>query len=162
MNLFNPWVILAIVLSVVSSFGAGYFKGKHDENIKQQVEIASLNAKARETEKAMVEVATIYSTKLRKANNEAEKQITNLRADLNSGALKLRLPVKATNCTIQTAPDTAIASGTDGETTSAELDATTSNDLVSITAEGDEAIRKLNTCISLYNEAYETLKGNQQ
>jgi hypothetical protein len=158
MNLFNPWVILAIVISVVTSFGAGYFKGKHDENIKQQVEIAALNAKARETEKAMVEVATIYSTKLRKANNEAEKQITSLRADLNSGALRLRVPVK-TNCAVPAAPNTTFASGTDGETTSAELDAKTSDDLISITAEGDEAIRKLNTCISLYNEAYETLRS---
>ena len=161
MNLFNPWVLLTTVVSVVSSFGAGYFKGKHDENIKQQVEIAALNAKARETEKAMVEVATIYSTKLRKANNDAEKQITSLRADLNSGALRLRVPVKTTCPTLQASPDTALADGTDGEETSAELDATTSNDLVSITAEGDEAIRKLNTCISLYNEAYETLRSQQ-
>jgi len=162
MSLFNPWVLLGIVMAVLSAAGSGYYKGQHDENTRQQVEIAALNAEARVKEQALISAIQTQSTKLQKANQDAKLAQQKRNADIDSGALRLRLPVKATNCTIQTAPDTAIASGTDGETTSAELDATTSNDLVSITAEGDEAIRKLNTCISLYNEAYETLKGNQQ
>jgi len=36
MSLFNPYVLLGIVLSILSAFGGGYFKGKHDEVTKQQ------------------------------------------------------------------------------------------------------------------------------
>ena len=66
MSLFNPWVILGILMAVLSSFGGGYFKGEHDEYTQQQVEIAALNAKARETEQAMAQVAQSYGADITK------------------------------------------------------------------------------------------------
>ncbi len=41
MSLFNPWVLLGIVMAVLSFFGGGYHKGKNDEVTRQQLEIAA-------------------------------------------------------------------------------------------------------------------------
>ena len=152
MSLFNPWVILGIVLAVLGSFGAGYSTGELNEYERQQLEIAALNAKARETEQAMAKVAQTYAETLRKANNVAKIKETRLRDDIASGALSLRIAVKAPQCALQAATDTAVASGGDAGTTSAELDRSVADALIAITAEGDAAIRKLNTCIQTYDQ----------
>ncbi len=151
MSLFNPWVLLGIIMSVMSAFGGGYYKGKHDEHTRQQVEIAALNAKARETEQAMAQVAQTYGQTLRKANNAAKAKEDKLRADIASGSLSLRIPVK-TQCSVPAAGDATVAAGGDSGTASAELDRQTAEALIAITAEGDTAIRKLNTCIQTYEQ----------
>jgi hypothetical protein len=112
MSLFNPWVILGIVLAVLGSFGAGYSIGELNEYERQQLEIAALNAKARETEQAMAKVAQTYAETLRKANNVAKIKENRLRDDIATGALKLR--VKA-SCAVPAATDTATASGDTGK-----------------------------------------------
>lgn len=152
MSLFNPWVILGIILAVLSAAAGGYSKGKDAEYQRQQLEIAALNAKARETEKAMAQVAQTYGDTLRKANNVAKIKETKLRADIATGERKLFIPVKATECAVSTTTDTAAAGGDHSGTTSAELDRKTADDLVSIAAEGDAAIRKLNACIQTYEQ----------
>ena len=155
MSLFNPWVILGIVMAVLSAAGSGYYKGKHDEHTRQQVEIAALNAKARETEQAMVQVAQTYGQTLRKANNVAKSKEDKLRADIATGERRLFIPVKAPECSLSATSDSSIAAGNNSGETSAELDRKTADDLVSITAEGDTAIRKLNACI----QTYETMRN---
>jgi len=153
MSLLNPWVILGIVFSVLSAFGGGYYKGKDAEYQRQQLEIAALNAKARETEQAMSKVAQTYGETLRKANNAAKLKETKLRADIATGTLSLRIPVKATACpAVQATGDATPASGSDSGTASAELDRQTADALIAITAEGDAAIRKLNACIQTYEQ----------
>jgi hypothetical protein len=152
MSLFNPWVILGIIMAVLSSFGVGYFTGELNEYERQQLEIAALNAKARETEQTMAKVAQTYAETLRKANNVAKIKETRLRDDIATGALSLRVAVKAPQCALQAATDTAPASGGDAGTTSAELDRSVADALIAITAEGDAAIRKLNTCIQTYDQ----------
>ena len=152
MSIFNPWVILGIFVAVMSSFGAGYFTGEQNEYERQQLEIAALNAKARETEQTMAKVAQTYAETLRKANHVAKIKETRLRDDIATGALSLRVAVKAPQCALQAATDTAPASGGDAGTTSAELDRSIGEALIAITAEGDAAIRKLNTCIQTYDQ----------
>jgi hypothetical protein len=154
MSLFNPWVILGIVMAVLSAAGSGYYKGKHDENTRQQVEIAALNAKARETEQAMVQVAQTYGQTLRKANNVAKAKEDKLRADIVSGQRKLFIPVKAADCAIPTTADAAPSDGDNSGEASAELSGQVSESLIAIASEGDTAIRKLNACI----DSYETLR----
>ena len=155
MSLFNPWVILGIVMAVLSAAGSGYYKGKHDENTRQQVEIAALNAKARETEQAMAQVAQTYGQTLRKANNVAKVKEDKLRADIASGERRLFIPVKAPDCAVPTTADAAPADGDNSGETSAELSGQVSESLIAIAAEGDTAIRKLNACI----DSYETLRN---
>jgi cobalamin biosynthesis Mg chelatase CobN len=151
MSIFNPWVLLGIVMAVLSAFGTGYWSGKDAEYTRQQAEIASLNAKARETEQRMAEVANTYAQTLRKANDVARIKETKLRADLADGSLKLRIPVK-TVCPVSVSESSAPASGSDSGAASAELDRQTAETLIAIAAEGDAAIRKLNTCIEQYNQ----------
>jgi hypothetical protein len=152
MSLFNPWVLLGILMAVLSAAGSGYFKGQHDENTRQQVEIAALNAKARETEQNMAKVANTYAETLRKSQNAARTKETKLRADVASGALRLSIPTQSPVCS--TSVTTATAGDNSGETRT-ELSGQVSETLIAIASEGDAAIRKLNQCI----QTYETLKG---
>ena len=153
MSIFNPWVILGFVLAMLSAAAGGYSKGKHDEFAKQQLEIAALNAKARETEQNMVKVANTYADTLRKSQNVAKVKETKLRADIATGNLRLSIPTQSsTVCPSTTA---ASASGSDSGEARTELSGSVSETLISIASEGDAAIRKLNTCI----ESYETLRN---
>ena len=158
MSIFNPWVILGIVLAVLSAFGSGYWKGSEDEITRQQLEIAKLNAEARQKEQILVSAIQTQTTKLQKANQDAKLVQQKRNADIDSGALRLRIPVKATYCPLQTSTDTTPTPRDSGEER-AELDAETARSLVSITDSGDEAIRQLTACQQAYQSIYETLKA---
>lgn len=159
MSLFNPYVLLGIVLMVLGSFVAGYYGGEQDEYERQQIEIAALNAEARETEQRMGEVAQTYARTLRKANDVAKVKETKLRSDLASGERKLFIPVKAPECAVHTASDTASASG--NTETRAELDSGIAQALVDLTSRGDTAIRSLNACIDQFEAIRKTFNKGQ-
>ena len=150
MSLFNPYIILGIILAILGSFGSGYYKGEQDEYERQQTEIARLNTEARETEQRMAEVAQTYAKTLRKANDVARIKETKLRTDLASGERKLFIPVKAPECAVPTTADAPAPSGS--AETRAELDPRIAQSLVDLTSRGDQAIRQLNTCIDQYEK----------
>ena len=157
MTIFNPYVILGFVLAMGTAFSGGYYKGKDSEYKRQQLEIAKLNSQARQKELALTTAVTQTATALRTSNEKA-KQISKERdLAIASGALRLRLPVKASNCTLSTTSDTAVASG-DSSQEGGELDAETAKTLIAITDDGDEAIRQLTACQQAYESIYETLK----
>ena len=158
MSIFNPYVLLGIVLAVLSAFGSGYWKGSEDEITRQQLEIAKLNAEARQKEQILVSAIQTQATKLQKANQDAKLVQQKRNADIDSGALRLRIPVKATHCPLSTSTDTTPAPRDSGEER-AELDSETAKSLVSITDSGDEAIRQLTACQQAYESIYQTLKG---
>jgi hypothetical protein len=150
LSLFNPWVILSIVLALLGSFSSGYYKGEQDEYERQQIEIAALNVKARETEQRMGEVAQTYAQTLRKANDVAKVKENKLRNDIVSGKLRLFVPVQTPECAVPAAEDTPAPAG-DTETR-AELDPRIAESLVDLASRGDQAIRSLNACIDQYEE----------
>ena len=150
MSLFNPWVLLGVVLAVLGSFGAGYYSGEQDEYERQQIEIAALNTKARETEQRMGEVAQTYAQTLRKSNDVAKAKENKLRNDIVNSKLRLFVPVQAPDCSVPAAADTPAPAG-DTETR-AELDPRIAESLVDLTSRGDQAIRKLNACIDQYEK----------
>jgi prophage endopeptidase len=158
MSLFNPYVLLGIVLSILSAFGGGYFKGKHDEVTKQQLEIAALNAQARAKEQALISAVSTQASKLQKANYDAKIAAKERDNAIASGNLKLRLPVKTPVCPIQTAGDPPAPAG-DSVQAGAELDREVAQSLVAITDKGDENTRQLNACIDAYNTIYQTLRS---
>jgi hypothetical protein len=160
MSLFNPWVLLSILMAVLGAFGGGYLKGGEDENARQQLEIAALNAEARVKEQALITAVQTQSNKLQKANQDAKIAQQKRNLDIDSGALRLRLPVKAPVCPVQATTDTPVAIG-DSVQTSAELNGETAKSLVAITDDGDKAIRQLNACIDAYNSVYETLNKSR-
>jgi len=160
MSLFNPWVLLGILMAVVGSFGGGYFKGSNDEVTRQQLEIAALNAQARAKEQALITTIQTQSNKLQKANQDAKLAQQKRNLDIDSGALKLRIPIQAPICPVHTATDTPVASG-DSVQATAEFDRETAKSLVAITDDGDKAIRQLNACIDAYNNVYQTLNKSR-
>jgi len=159
MSLFNPAVWIGFLLSLAASFGFGYYKGGIDEYLKQQAEIARLNDEARQKEQALVTAVQTQATQLVKAEQNAKVLSQKRNTDIDSGALKLRIPVKAPICPIQTSTDAPIAPR-DSVQANAELDRETAKTLIAITDDGDKAIRQLNSCIDAYNAVYQTLKGN--
>lgn len=158
MSLFNPWVLLALFVAFLGVGAGGYSKGKHSEQQRQQIEIARLNAEARQKEQALVSAVTIQATQLVKANNEAKILSQKRNTAISDGTLKLRVPAKTTCPTVPAAPDTAVASG-DSVQAGAELDPTIARSIVAITDQGDANTRQLNACIDAYNAVYQTLKG---
>ena len=145
-------------MAVASSFGTGYLKGTNDENDRQKLEIAALNEDARQKEQVLITAVQNQSLKLQKANQNAKLLQQKRNTDIDSGALRLRVAVKASECAVQASSDTPVTTGDNSGSASAELDGETSKALIAITDEGDAAIRKLATCVSLYNEALQTLK----
>ena len=158
MSIFNPYILLAVVLAIVGSFGGGYYKGSKDEVTRQQLEIAALNAAARQKEQALLSAVTTQATKLQKANQDAKLIAKERDAAIASGALKLRIPIQAPVCPVQTAGDTPAPAG-DSVQTGAELDAKAAQSLVAITDQGDANTRQLNACIDAYNAIYQTLRS---
>jgi len=155
MSLFNPWVLLSILIAISSSFGGGYFKGKHDEVTRQQLEIAALNAEAREKEQILISTIQTQSNKLQKANQDAKLAQQKRNADIDSGSLKLRIPIKAPDCSISTATDAESSSRPD--TGTAEIQPETSRAILAIGDEADTTVRKLNACLAIYNQVREMI-----
>ena len=160
MTIFNPWVILSVLIAILSSFGAGYYKGSGDEKADQQAEIAVLNQKSRETEQRLIQDAFDATMKLKKAQANAQSLSKKRNADIDSGALKLRIPIQATNCPVSAPTDSTAPTG-DSIQATAELDREVAKSIVAITDQGDANTRQLNACIDAYNEVYKTLKGQK-
>jgi type II secretory pathway pseudopilin PulG len=160
MSIFNPYVLLGIVLAVLSAFGGGYWKGSKDEITRQQLEIAKLNAEARQKEQILVSAIQTQATKLQKANQDAKLVQQKRDSDINSGALRLRIPVKTPSCpTLPTASDAPVAERSDPPT--AELQPEVARDILAITDEADLTARKLNACIATYNQVREMINQKE-
>jgi hypothetical protein len=155
MSLLNPYAILGIVFAIIGAFGSGYYKGGEAEAEKQQLEIARLNNEARQKEQALVSAVHTTATQLVKANNDAKIQIAKRNSDIDSGTLRLRIPVKPTVCPVHTPGDPPAPSGTD--TGTAELQPETAKDILAVGDDADATIRKLNACITAYNQIREAL-----
>ena len=153
----NPYVALAIVFALLGAFGSGYYKGSEAEIEQQQIEVAKLNSEARQKEKALVAAVQTQAVQLVKANNDAKLAQQKRNSDIDSGALKLRIPIKTTVYPVSTAGDTQSASGTD--TGTAELQPETAKDILAIGDDADQTVRKLNACIQAYNQVREMMKG---
>jgi len=151
-------LILGVILSIVI-FTAGYLKGEYDKGVDVALEVTKANEASAEKEKQLTQVATTYATVLREKENNANKKIQALRADVASGNRRLFIPVstQTPNCSVQTTTDATPPNGSNTRETRTELDRKVADDLIAIVAEGDSAIRKLNTCISQYNEIKDKL-----
>jgi hypothetical protein len=155
MSLFNPWVLLGIVLAVLGAGTSGYLKGGADEFDRQQLEIVRLNEEARVKEQALVTAVQTQANQLVKAEQHAKTISQKRNADIDSGTLRLRIPVKATCPTIQATSDAAPASGSDSG--GAEIQPETAKAILAIGDEADTTVRKLNACIAVYNQVREML-----
>jgi hypothetical protein len=142
-------------MSIAASFGFGYYKGGNDEFMKQQAEIARLNDEARQKEQALVTAVQTQATQLVKAEQNAKTISQKRNADIDSGTLRLRIPVKATCPTIQATTDAAPASGSDSG--GAEIQPEVAKAILAIGDEADTTVRKLNACLAIYNQVREMI-----
>jgi len=150
--------ILGGLLMLVLVFGGGYCTGKHYEQEAQQAEVDRLNTEARAKEVALAAAVTTTANALRVSNEKAKTMAKQRDAAIDSGAYKLRVPVKTT-CAVPAATDTTTPAGSGKGEASAELSPEVGKTLFAIAEEGDRAITKLNACIDLYNHAIESQKG---
>ena len=110
-----------------------FFAGKHQERQAIKAEVARIETK-------MQEAAVEAEDKLHQEKQDAQIKINQLRANVASGALSLSIRA---HCS---------ASTSEGDTEArAELDPKAADDLISIAADGDQAIIELNSCIDFYN-----------
>jgi hypothetical protein len=110
-----------------------FFAGKYQERQEIKAEVTRI-------ESAMKDEAAATTAKLEKEKRDAEIKVNQLRADVAAGTV--RLSVRA-SCSASTAEGDSEAR--------AELDPKTADDLIAVTAEGDQAIIELNSCIDFYN-----------
>jgi prophage endopeptidase len=86
---------------------------------------------------------------------DAETKIAGLRADVRSGAVRLSIAVRAaTRAGSDQASGDPSPSGGDPEEARAELMPATADALISIAADGDDAVRDFNAC----HDAYEAIR----
>jgi len=153
---------MKIIITLILGFSiiGGVYKLGHDNGYAQsqaevQAQIAKANEAARATEQSLNSKITDLTTQLVKVQNEAQKQIAKRDADIATGKLQLFVKTKGTVCPSK---DAGPSSGSD--TATAQLDPKTATDLVSVTDDGDTAIRKLNACIATYNQVKELINGS--
>jgi len=153
----NPWIILA-AFGLAGLFGwYEHHVGYEQAKLEMEMEVAKANEKSRQTESILTGKLNDQATELRKAQKHADKKIEKLKSALSSGSLRLSIPVTTESC-VQAPASSASASGDSGQVR-AELDKSTAQDLVSITADGDAAIRKHAACVDAYNQVREQLNA---
>jgi DNA-binding protein YbaB len=153
-SLLNPWVIIGAICTILGAYFYGHHAGYKDCYNEAIAKVAKANQEARTKEAELTSKVNETANQLRKANETAQVKITKLTADVQSGALRLSIPITSNSVCATNSPTTA-----NGDTTArAELDGKASANLIAITADGDKAIRSLNACITAYNQVRETLK----
>ena len=119
--------------ALIGCLALAFFAGKHQARIEIQEEVSRIEAQ-------MQVAAADAADKLQKEKQSAKSKIDQLRADVSSGAVRLSV---RSSC--------AATSASGDSEARTELDGQTSQDLIGITADGDQAIIELNACIDFYN-----------
>ncbi|WP_338616451.1 lysis system i-spanin subunit Rz [Pigmentiphaga sp. CHJ604] len=158
--------LLALAVLSVSHWAA-YLAGRSvaqaqavatDQAIQAHTEVVTAKAETAATtadQKLAAAVATAAGVK--GENDNARTEIDHLRGQLRTGVVRLSVATDST-CSAAAGPGAAAPSGEPVETPRAELVPEDAENLVSIGAEGNDAIRERNALIVLYNEARATLQ----
>jgi len=146
------YALMMQIGGMVLAVGGGYFvadhKGYERRVAEDKAEIDRLNAEAREKEVQIARAIKEKTAALRKATNAINQKQSDTFKRIDSG--ELRFP---TSCPVQASSDAGTPAGNPENGTEPERQAL--KDIVTIAAEGDAAIVKLNACI----DQYETVKG---
>lgn len=143
----KPYLWAATLVALIMSYAIGHHHGTVSAETKNELVVAQLNKQAREDELAHAESLNVLATQLQKVNKDAELQIADLRTQFRAGTRSLYLPAI---CPVQAPAGDALATGA-GNEARAKLDPETAESLISITEDGDKAIRQLNAVIDAYN-----------
>ena len=152
MGLPNPYLILGAIVVAIGLYFYGHHEGWRERDLEMQAEIAKKNDEARKTEEKLTEQVNQTATKLQEANDVVTQKQTALDRAIRAG--RVRLP--ATGC-VQTTPNPASTTG--DQTDGSESDRQTLLLIAQIAADGDQAINRLNACISAYEQVRAQLNG---
>jgi Bacteriophage Rz lysis protein len=148
------YIFAFFLASLGGVYGVGHHNGYEEERLNVQGAIEEANASARMTEQKLNGKIADLSTQLVKVQDDAKKEIAKRDSAIATGKLQLYVKTKPTVCPSKDAPSTI---GPD--TATAQLDPTFAQSIVTITDDGDTAIRKLNACIATYNQVREMING---
>lgn len=152
---------LLVVIAASGFIGYRYGAGKWQKIMAQadkaaSEKLAELTAQTLQTERQLRDDLDSLTAKNRKEKQDAEKTINALRTDIRSGAVRLSVGTDTRSRSAFCADP-----GIGPDEARAELDAETAEALVTITADGDSAIRDLNHCIDAYERVRVTIKKPQ-
>ena len=158
-SVFYTWIIAGLI-----AVGAGLcvyerHAGYQEAMTENALKVAEANDHSRETEQQLNDTIATQAAQLRKAQKNADTRTEKLKLDIGDGSLRLSIPVSPQGC-VQAPASAASASGDSGEVR-AELDRQTAQNLVTITEDGNAAIRKHAACVDAYNEVREKLNANR-
>ena len=152
------YALLMQIGGVVLALSGGYYvadhRGYERRVAEDKAEIDRLNAEARAKEAELAQTLKDKTAALRKANNAIQAKKTDIVKRIDSG--ELRFP---STCGVQTSTDAGTAGGDTKDGAESERQAL--KDIVSIAAEGDTAITKLNACIDTYNAVKDKVNVKQ-
>jgi len=143
-SLFNPWVILCLGLFLGGTYGYGHHNGYQQKETEDELVIGQKNQEMSDA-KEKADAALVQAKKSLAAKN------SQLIDAIHTGEQRLFVNV---------ATSSGCAASSGGETR-AELDRQTSEALVAITGDGDQAIVELNACIDQYNKMREIVRGKR-
>ncbi|AVL70877.1 hypothetical protein CEQ07_05265 [Oligella urethralis] len=134
--------VVVAVGALIYGYGQIRYQAGFNAKAQQtQLEIAKLNELARAKEQMLIAEQAARDIIQFEEYQDAQKTIANLRADIASGRKRLSVAINKAAICASKGPTTA---GMDNGTTRAELDRETSEDLIGIITQGDQAIRQLN------------------
>ena len=163
-SVFNPWVIVGFVVSVMAFYSYGHHKGWLERDVEMQAEIAKANEEARVLEQNMNEKLNSTAAQLKEANNVVDEKQSALDRAIRAGRVRLPAPscVQApanaapppVNQQAAAQPDRAPDQPSDAERETLRL-------IAQIAADGDRAINQLNACVDAYNQVREQINAGR-
>ena len=152
------YALLMQIGGVVLALGGGYYvadhKGYERRVAEDKAEIERLNAEARAKEEELAQTLKNKTAALRKASNAIKQKQISIVQRIDSG--ELRFP---SACGVQASSDAGTAAGDTKDGAESERQAL--KDIVTIAAEGDTAITRLNACIDTYNAVKDKVNVKQ-
>jgi hypothetical protein len=115
-----------------------------------QEELSQANAKISGLQLTMANTISTINFEHKREIDDANHTIKNLRNDVSSGKLRLSVAISDSTCNQASGVQGAGTSAGSGQAT-AELMPEVADDLISIAADGDAAMRRANACIDAYN-----------
>jgi hypothetical protein len=149
MSLFNPYVILSVIVALVFSFFAGRNQAYKDQMIAVQVQ----QMKEDKKEEGMKDA--VADNRVKFVKGEANAQIENVRLKSALASSELRLSIASRQ--LQASTDSRAPTGA-GDQARCDIDPEAAQRIVTITQDGDSAIRQLNALIDTYNQVKDKQK----
>lgn len=135
--------VLGLFIGIVGAY-IHYDKKATEADLKQSEANLALQ---KEYMKSVEDIEIKY----KKEKEKDEAYIKALRTSINNGSVRLSIPTAKSRITT-----------TESGEKRAELDPETANSLISITEDGDRAIRDLNQCVDTYNKVKEIYDGSNK